>query len=128
MGQVNGAPFRDLWYGPELRPDWRKEPSFDPNIGFPNGRKIRDPKVSPEELDAYNIPMKRRDYCAYQFIKFLQCQRSYNYPYTPCDPVFQDFEACEHEDFVLRMKEYERERRLMVREQRVKNKIARGEL
>lgn len=30
--------------------------------------------------------------------------------------------------FVLRMKEYERERRLMVREARIKSKMARGEM
>lgn len=41
MGQANSAPVRDLWYGPELRPDWKKEPTFDPLVGFPNGRKIR---------------------------------------------------------------------------------------
>lgn len=41
MGQANSAPFRDVWYGPTERPDWKKEPTFDPMAGFPNGRKIR---------------------------------------------------------------------------------------
>ncbi|XP_022318528.1 NADH dehydrogenase [ubiquinone] 1 beta subcomplex subunit 7-like [Crassostrea virginica] len=125
MGQANSAPFRDIWYGPTERPDWKKEPTFDPMAGFPNGRKIRDPQVTPEQLDAYKLPLKRRDYCAYMYIKFLDCRRNNNWPYTPCDIVFSDFEACENEDFVLRMKEFERERRLMIREKRVKRKLDR---
>ncbi|XP_011445955.1 NADH dehydrogenase [ubiquinone] 1 beta subcomplex subunit 7-like [Crassostrea angulata] len=128
MGQANCAPVRDLWYGPELRPDWKKEPTFDPFVGFPNGRKIRDPKVTLEEMDAHLLPLRRRDYCAYMYIKFLDCKKDNKWPYLPCDLVFQDFQACEHEDFVLRMKEYERERRLMVREARIKSKMARGEM
>ena len=140
MGQANSAPFRDIWYGPTERPDWKKEPTFDPMAGFPNGRKIRgnlmkksyrvleeiriedlfcflfitvflelhdkltfsfvyaDPQVTPEQLDAYKLPLKRRDYCAYMYIKFLDCRRNNNWPYTPCDIVFSDFEACENEE------------------------------
>ena len=57
-----------------------------------------DPQVTPEQLDAYKLPLKRRYYCAYMYIKFLDCRRNNNWPYTPCDIVFSDFEACENEE------------------------------
>lgn len=30
-----------LYFYPEITPDPREEPTFDPNLGFPNGRKER---------------------------------------------------------------------------------------
>lgn len=31
----------NLYFHPEIQPDPSKEPTFDPNLGFPNGRKER---------------------------------------------------------------------------------------
>lgn len=59
---------------------------------------LEDPKITLEEMDAHLLPLKRRDYCAYMYIKFLDCKRDNKWPYLPCDLVFQDFQACEHEE------------------------------
>lgn len=44
MGNVFGNYFENGWnlyFHPEIQPNPTKEPTFDPNIGFPNGRVER---------------------------------------------------------------------------------------
>lgn len=44
MGNTFGYYFENgynLYFHPDIQPDPAKEPTFDPNIGFPNGRKER---------------------------------------------------------------------------------------
>lgn len=45
MGNAIFADYLDngwnLYFHPEIQPDPNKEPTFDPNLGFANGRKER---------------------------------------------------------------------------------------
>ncbi|KAK7487512.1 hypothetical protein BaRGS_00021214 [Batillaria attramentaria] len=105
---------------PDTAPDFTKPPTFDPHVGFPNGRKERTIQATREELDAAGVPLDRRDYCVDYFLKLLRC-RDQNFPRTvsSCHHEKHDYEVCQYEDYVLRMKEYEREKRLKEREKRI---------
>merc|ERR1719187_621885 len=60
------------------------------------------------------VPMEYRDYCAHHYINYAKCQRTQ-----------KAWQHCEFDDFIMRMKEYERERRLLQREkaQEAKKKL-----
>lgn len=58
----------------------------------------------------------------YLLLKYNACRRDVFPLLYKCAHDKHVYEACEHEDFVLRMKEYERERRLLVRAAKKKAK------
>uniref|UniRef100_T1J207 NADH dehydrogenase [ubiquinone] 1 beta subcomplex subunit 7 n=1 Tax=Strigamia maritima TaxID=126957 RepID=T1J207_STRMM len=106
----------------DVSPDLHKPPTYDVMFGFPTGRKKREMIATQEELIAAKIPMDHRDYCAHLLLDYQKCWIK-AYPYTPqCEHSKHVYLTCEYEDFVLRMKEYERERRLKKREKRIKAK------
>uniref|UniRef100_A0A2C9KSY4 NADH dehydrogenase [ubiquinone] 1 beta subcomplex subunit 7 n=1 Tax=Biomphalaria glabrata TaxID=6526 RepID=A0A2C9KSY4_BIOGL len=114
----------NMWYAyvshPDTAPDFNKPPTFDPLLGFPNGRKERCIKATREELDKANIPLSKRDYCVDYFLELIKC-RQQHFPNThaQCSHQFHAWEQCEKEDEVLRLKEYEREKRLKERSKRI---------
>ncbi|XP_046555114.1 NADH dehydrogenase [ubiquinone] 1 beta subcomplex subunit 7-like [Haliotis rubra] len=114
---------------PDTAPNINKPPSFDPLLGFENGRKERTVKATREELDQARIPLEKRDYCVDDFMAFMKCRDS-NFPFvlSKCSHERHVYEECEYQDFVLRMKEYEREKRLLERQKRIQQKDAAEEL
>jgi len=100
---------------PDTAPNPFKEPTYDPLYGFPNGRKERQMVATEAEMEAAGLTAEERDYCAHKLIDFMKCRKQ-KFPYAAsCKHERHVWEQCQYEDFVLRMKEHERERRLMVR-------------
>ncbi|XP_043596557.1 NADH dehydrogenase [ubiquinone] 1 beta subcomplex subunit 7 [Bombus pyrosoma] len=94
------------------------EPTFDPMYGFPKERKERVMPVSEEDLIAAKVPVEYRDYCAHIFLEYKRCFIK-KFPFVIlCAEEAHKYKECEYDDDVLRAKEYERERRLLVRERR----------
>ncbi|XP_054001072.1 NADH dehydrogenase [ubiquinone] 1 beta subcomplex subunit 7 [Hylaeus anthracinus] len=99
-------------------PEGFKPPSFDPQLGFPNGRKERVMMATEQEMIAGKVPKKFRDYCAHKYLEYSACERRH-WPIHPrCRQEQHAYIHCQAEDYYLRMKEYERERRLQRREKR----------
>ncbi|CAL7952344.1 unnamed protein product [Xylocopa violacea] len=92
-------------------------PQFDAHYGF-SGKREERPKIkaTKEDMIAVKIEKRFRDYCVDQYIELLRCHQK-KYPYVRrCATEQYDYYKCEYDDQVLRMKEYERERRLLIRE------------
>uniref|UniRef100_A0A0B7A071 NADH dehydrogenase [ubiquinone] 1 beta subcomplex subunit 7 n=1 Tax=Arion vulgaris TaxID=1028688 RepID=A0A0B7A071_9EUPU len=120
----------NVWYTyvshPDTAPDFRSPPTFDPLYGFPNGRQERKIKATREELDKANIPLNRRDYCVDHFLALTKCRQEYITKLSsPCSHYLHEWEHCLFEDTTLRVKEWERERRL---KERAKRKAEREKL
>ncbi|CAH1113262.1 unnamed protein product [Psylliodes chrysocephalus] len=110
-------PFKNginLFMHPDVTPDPTKEPTFDACSGFITCRKMRCLPCSEDELKSAKIPLEDRDYCAHLLMKFRVCRKD-NWPFAVCKAEKHEYLKCQHEDFILRMKEYERERRLMLK-------------
>ncbi|EAA04597.3 NADH dehydrogenase [ubiquinone] 1 beta subcomplex subunit 7 isoform X2 [Anopheles arabiensis] len=100
------------------------EPSFDPNLGFPHGRKERVMIATEEEMEAAKLPLEARDYCAHKLIQYRAC-RSDVWPWAyKCAHEKHEYLNCEYDDYILRLKEYEREKRLLQRKLRLEKKQA----
>ncbi|VDO81211.1 unnamed protein product [Soboliphyme baturini] len=117
------------WEGykdPDILPDRFLPPRFDPLYGFPHGRKKREMKATEEEMVRWQLKFNERDYCAHTLIDYRKCIAEH-FPLANfyCYDKKEENELCQIEDFHLRMKEYERERRLLIREKRLKEKLAR---
>ncbi|XP_061300430.1 NADH dehydrogenase [ubiquinone] 1 beta subcomplex subunit 7 [Pezoporus flaviventris] len=103
--------------GADTEPDPLRVPSFPPELGMPE-RRPRAMVASPEVLAAARVPLEQRDFCAHHLVKLLRCKRdAFPEPWI-CRDLQHRWEACEHEDYVMRMKEFERERRLLQRQKR----------
>ncbi|KAI4461361.1 nadh:ubiquinone oxidoreductase b18-like subunit [Holotrichia oblita] len=101
-----------------VTPDPEKPPKFDPHFGFDYMRKERAIKATAEELQSAKVHPKDRDYCSDFLLKFRACRKD-NFPWVvKCEHEKHAYLHCQHEDFVLRMKEFERERRLLERQKR----------
>jgi len=101
-------------------PDWRcADSATDPHYGFDDRkRKERVMIATPEELESAKVPLEHRDYCAHKFIAFAKCRKD-KFPLVyRCAHERHDWEVCQVDDYTIRMKEYERERRLLERKQR----------
>ncbi|KAJ3655678.1 hypothetical protein Zmor_014799 [Zophobas morio] len=110
----------NLYFRPEVTPGPDEEPTFDPCLGFENGRKERVMVATEEQMRSAKIPPSERDYCAHHLLKFMACRKE-NWPWVVnCEHEKHVYATCKYDDYVIRMKEYERERRLRVREQKNK--------
>ncbi|CAH1990190.1 unnamed protein product [Acanthoscelides obtectus] len=108
----------NLYFHPEITPSPLEEPTFDPLMGFENGRKERVMIATEEELRSAKIPLDERDYCAHHLLAYRSCRRD-NWPWAAkCHHGKHAYLNCRYDDFVIRMKEYERERRLRVKQQK----------
>ncbi|KAJ8978446.1 hypothetical protein NQ317_017649 [Molorchus minor] len=109
---VNGF---KLYFHPEVTPSPYEEPTFDPNLGFAGKRKPRVMVATEEEMRSAKLALEDRDYCAHVLLKFRKCRRD-NFPFVvKCEHEKHAYLNCQNDDFLLRAKEYERERRLRVR-------------
>ncbi|VDM63883.1 unnamed protein product [Angiostrongylus costaricensis] len=104
---------------PEIAPRTDRPPTFDPQYGFKKPRKVREMKVSWEEMDQFKLKPGQRDYCAHLLIPYIKCQRAHA-PFAGyfCDDKRAAWDKCEYEDYIMRIKEFERERRLLMRKKR----------
>ncbi|KAI6181527.1 NADH dehydrogenase [Aphelenchoides besseyi] len=104
---------------PKCAPRSDRPATFDPLYGFPKGRKPREMKATWEEMDAAGLNAGERDYCAHLLIDFKACQRKWA-PLAghACAHTRHVYDECEYEDHLIRLKEYERERRLLHRKLR----------
>uniref|UniRef100_A0A6P8PZP5 NADH dehydrogenase [ubiquinone] 1 beta subcomplex subunit 7 n=1 Tax=Geotrypetes seraphini TaxID=260995 RepID=A0A6P8PZP5_GEOSA len=110
-------------YTGQPEPDPINPPTFPSELGF-GERKERVMVATQEQMNAAQLPLDQRDYCAHYLIKFLKCKRD-NWPnFLACSHERHEWDYCEHLDYVMRMKEYERERRLLVRKKRLEEKAA----
>lgn len=108
------------YYHPEITPGPSAKPTFDPNKGFHGKRKERVMIATEEEMRSAKLPIKDRDYCAHKLIQYRTCYRD-KFPFVVrCSHEKHDYLNCQYDDFVLRMKEYEREKRLRIKAHRTK--------
>ncbi|XP_075043600.1 NADH dehydrogenase [ubiquinone] 1 beta subcomplex subunit 7 [Mixophyes fleayi] len=68
-----------------------------------------------EQMNLAQLHVRQRDYCAHHLMKFMKCKRDMWPNIFACKHERHEWDYCEHEDYVLRMKQYERERRLLMR-------------
>ncbi|GAV04371.1 hypothetical protein RvY_14659 [Ramazzottius varieornatus] len=110
----------------EAAPEFEKGPTFDPNFGFDVPRKERVMVATQEEMEAANLRLHERDYCAHHGVAYRKCMAN-NMPwYWKCKHFKHEWMECEYEDAVMRIKEYERERRLKKRELQLQGKDPNG--
>nr|XP_053632556.1 NADH dehydrogenase [ubiquinone] 1 beta subcomplex subunit 7-like [Cherax quadricarinatus] len=110
---------------PAVTPDHTKGPTFDPLYGYPGGRKERVMIATLEEMESAQLPLNKRDYCAHLAIDHRACrQRVWPFTYK-CAHEKHTYLNCEYADYVLRLKEHERERRLLERAKRKAERAAR---
>ncbi|VDQ10258.1 unnamed protein product [Trichobilharzia regenti] len=70
-------------------------------------------ELTEEEMMAAGLKSHERDYCAHILVAFRKCQREHVVPAFYCSDLRHMYLNCHEEDRLLRMKEYERERRLL---------------
>ncbi|KAG5881793.1 hypothetical protein JTB14_037090 [Gonioctena quinquepunctata] len=117
MGHIPESGFK-LYFHPEVTPSPLEEPTFDPLLGFESGRQERVMIATEEEMRSAKLPLEDRDYCAHLNLKFRACRRD-NFPWVVnCEHEKHAFLNCKYEDFLIRMKEYEREKRLRIQQQK----------
>ncbi|XP_023345884.1 NADH dehydrogenase [ubiquinone] 1 beta subcomplex subunit 7 [Eurytemora carolleeae] len=117
MGNTWVREFRE---GPEITPRQDSVPTFDPMLGFPNGRKPRVMTVTAEEMDAVQLQPGERNFCAEYHIAAKVC--FWKYPWFmnfKCSHEKHAVDECLREDYKLRMMEWERERRLRIRQKKI---------
>lgn len=117
MGQVLGtATTRHLG----LKMD--QEPTFASDKGFSYKRQTRRAvKATTDELNSAKIPTELQDYCADELLAYQVCRYEHMPFLIECDCERHAYLSCEQQDYVIRMKEFERERRLIERENRIKD-------
>eukprot|EP00088_Acartia_fossae_P050026 TRINITY_DN556_c0_g1_i1.p1 TRINITY_DN556_c0_g1~~TRINITY_DN556_c0_g1_i1.p1 ORF type:complete len:132 (-),score=21.96 TRINITY_DN556_c0_g1_i1:153-548(-) len=117
MGNV----YMRMWHdGPEVTPKCNSKPTFDPMLGFENGRKPRVLSASAEEMEAVQLPHSQMGYCGREMVDAKICR--WKYPWIlnyKCHHENHAVEMCLQEDYVFRMKEWERERRLRIRQKKI---------
>ncbi|KAL3072073.1 hypothetical protein niasHT_009305 [Heterodera trifolii] len=118
MGQKLAVSLDDF-YHPETAPRIDRPPTFDPLYGFPKGRKPREMQASWEQLEKMKIPISERDYCAHKMVALRKCVWD-RAPFAShyCHGRRHDLGLCLYDDQLMRMKEFEREKRLLMRKAR----------
>ncbi|NXD46564.1 NDUB7 dehydrogenase, partial [Copsychus sechellarum] len=76
--------------------------------------------ASAAQLAQGRVPLEQRDFCGHHLLRLLRCHRD-NFPVPwGCHELRHAWDSCQHEDYVMRMKEFERERRLLQRQRRLR--------
>ncbi|XP_058513779.1 NADH dehydrogenase [ubiquinone] 1 beta subcomplex subunit 7 [Ochotona princeps] len=102
---------------PCAEPDPLRMPTFPPDYGFPE-RREREMVATQQQMSDAQLTLEQRDYCAHYLIRLLKCKRDSFPNFLACKHEQHDWDYCEHLDYVKRMKEFERERRLLQRKKR----------
>ncbi|XP_065511121.1 NADH dehydrogenase [ubiquinone] 1 beta subcomplex subunit 7 [Caloenas nicobarica] len=104
-------------------PDPLQLPTFPPELGLP-GRAPRVAVASAQQLAGARVPLEQRDYCGHHLLRLLRCHRdAFPVPWA-CHQLRHRWDSCQHHDYVMRMKEFERERRLLQRQKRLRQREA----
>lgn len=96
------------------------KPTFDAKIGFICARAKREMIAPNDHLISARIPLKYRDYCAHYLLDYQVCRYKHMPLLYKCHEQKHAYLNCEKDDYIIRMKEFERERRLREREIRIK--------
>uniref|UniRef100_A0A3B5M5A4 NADH dehydrogenase [ubiquinone] 1 beta subcomplex subunit 7 n=1 Tax=Xiphophorus couchianus TaxID=32473 RepID=A0A3B5M5A4_9TELE len=92
------------------------------DLGFSLNCSFSEMIATQDQMNLAQLPLGQRDYCAHHLMKLMKCKRD-NWPnFLACKHERHDWDYCEHQDYVMRMKEYERERRLRLRKKRIEAK------
>ncbi|ESO05218.1 hypothetical protein HELRODRAFT_77768 [Helobdella robusta] len=98
---MGAATSNAFWLSPDIRPDYQKDPIFDPQYGFDKPRVPRKMIATEEELNAANIPPENRDYCSHLLIKYFAC-REQKFPLTYfCKDERNAYSHCEYDEYVI---------------------------
>jgi len=101
---------------PDTTPRTGSMPTFDPHEGFDYQRKPREKKFNDAEMEALRVPPKFRDYCAHLWVPFADCKNK-NWPWSyRCAHESHAIVMCQARDQEHRVREWERERRLRIRQ------------
>jgi len=106
-----------------IYPDENNPPTFDSEMGFQEPRRIRRlPKTTWTEMENAQIPHEHRDYCIDFLMDFHYCiaQNRQVVNLWKCQNIKHDWHQCRVDDQYLQTFEYERERRLLIRENKIK--------
>uniref|UniRef100_A0A8C9LLD8 NADH dehydrogenase [ubiquinone] 1 beta subcomplex subunit 7 n=1 Tax=Piliocolobus tephrosceles TaxID=591936 RepID=A0A8C9LLD8_9PRIM len=90
-----------------VEPDPLQMPTFPPDYGFPE-RKEREMVATQQEMMDAQLRLRLRDSCAHHLIRLLKCKRNSFPNFLACKQERHDWHYCEHCDYVMRMKEFER--------------------
>lgn len=115
MGQIMGT-----YTARHLDLQMDSNPTFPTHAGFTYKRQRRGTNVSAEALSSAKIPLKYRDFCGGPLLDYQVCRYKEMPLLYRCHHERHAYLSCEQEDYVIRMKEFERERRLRERELRIK--------
>jgi NADH dehydrogenase (ubiquinone) 1 beta subcomplex subunit 7 len=115
MGQ-NFSNMGRAYKQPDETPKTLEAITFDPHHGFDYQRKEREKLYTDAEMNALKVPKDRRDYCAHLLIPFHKCRREEWPLFYRCGHEKHAYSMCLLNDQKLRVKEWERERRLRIRE------------
>ncbi|XP_065212435.1 NADH dehydrogenase [ubiquinone] 1 beta subcomplex subunit 7 [Planococcus citri] len=104
---------------PETTPHDKSPIKFDPLAGFPEGaRKVKEFKVTKAELESMQVSEEYIDYCLHKQLRWKSCQADHMPFVSVCSPQLHAYQACMFEEHKDRMRDYERERRILQRKQR----------
>merc|ERR1712080_257522 len=118
MGNIQ-AWGRSITDPPGINPGPQATPTFDPMFGFEGGRKERVMVATEEEMTAANLRPWEKDFCAHKLIEYKTCRNREGAMLYRCHHEKHDWLHCQYEDYIIRAKEFERERRLRMRQQRI---------
>ncbi|KAM9610381.1 NADH dehydrogenase [ubiquinone] 1 beta subcomplex subunit 7 isoform 1-T2 [Morphnus guianensis] len=105
----------------ETEPDPLQLPTFPAELGLPD-RRPRAMVATARQLAEGRVPLEQRDFCAHHLLRLLRCHRdAFPVPWQ-CRDLRHAWDACQHRDYVMRMKEFERERRLLQRQKRLRQR------
>ncbi|KAM4689836.1 NADH dehydrogenase [ubiquinone] 1 beta subcomplex subunit 7 [Rhinophrynus dorsalis] len=102
---------RRYWGDPEPDPDTLR--SSPVSADLPERVMV----ATQEQMNLAQVPLPQRDYCAHHLIQLMKCKRDMWPNFLACKHERHEWDLCQHQDYVQRMKHYERERRLMLRRQ-----------
>uniref|UniRef100_A0A8C0UN48 NADH dehydrogenase [ubiquinone] 1 beta subcomplex subunit 7 n=1 Tax=Cyanistes caeruleus TaxID=156563 RepID=A0A8C0UN48_CYACU len=91
-------------------------------VTAPGGRGQSGEGQEPGGLAQGRVPLEQRDFCGHHLLRLLRCHRD-NFPVPwGCHALHHAWDSCQHHDYVTRMKEFERERRLRQRQKRIRQR------
>lgn len=109
--------------GADTEPDPLAMPTFPADLGLP-GREPRTMVATAQQLSEGRVPLAQRDFCAHHLLRLMRCRRDAFPSLWQCHHLRHRWDRCQHDDYVMRMKEFERERRLLQRQRRIREREA----
>ncbi|XP_075244080.1 NADH dehydrogenase [ubiquinone] 1 beta subcomplex subunit 7-like [Convolutriloba macropyga] len=109
-----------------VTPSPKDMPFFDPNYGFSEPRPTLQPTMTAKQMQDAEIPSHNRDICALDYFRWRKCciAQPRSFFIEECNVERTVFDRCKLAQEVNAVKEYERERRLLKRRERILNKLA----